>query len=148
MTLTHEIDFHIECISTNINVNKRVYALSTVAYQTFDTFTKTVFLAYGMTEIGVTHVHSRDDSYRRNSVGKRVPLVDLKVMIENYKHILLFVLIYNSPASTGESICDGYVKKPWTIGSFLPILIKIQNLETVSESFWPWVVSVGLFRSE
>ena len=31
---------------------------------------------------------------------------------------------------------------------FLPIWNKVQNLETVSGSFRPWVVSVGSFRPE
>ena len=40
------------------------------------------------------------------------------------------------------------VKNPMDYGRFLPIWNKIQNLETVSGSFRPWVVSVGSFRPE
>ena len=34
------------------------------------------------------------------------------------------------------------------MGGFSPIWNKIQNLETVSGAFRPWVVSVGSFRPE
>ena len=41
-----------------------------------------------------------------------------------------------------------FVKSLWTMGCFLPIWNKIQNLEALSESFRPWVASVGSFRPE
>ena len=41
-----------------------------------------------------------------------------------------------------------FVKHLWTMGGFLPIWNKIQNLETVSGSFRPLVVSVLSFRPE
>ena len=34
------------------------------------------------------------------------------------------------------------------MAGIVPIWNKIQNLETVSGSFWPWVVSVGSVRPE
>ena len=48
--------------------------------------------------------------------------------------------------TAGKYICDGFCKNPMDYGLFLPIWNKIQNIETVSGSFRPWVVSVGSFR--
>jgi long-subunit acyl-CoA synthetase (AMP-forming) len=48
-----------------------------------------LFLGYGMTEVGVTHANGKED-FRYKSVGRRLPLVEMKVCELIFSYIFYF----------------------------------------------------------
>ena len=60
--------------------------------------------------------------------------------------IIIFRFVFIRRLEPANLFLLVFVKTLWSMGGFLHILNKIQNLETESGSFRPCVVSVGSFR--